>query len=134
MPTFLCIRDKNKADCVRDVLSKLDFVYDGVTLSEPQFLDCIDDSEDYHFPTLRSGKVKNISSPQYVHRSGALFVRKLTDRQGKVILATIENPRLAAAEKKSRDIAKQLIDDLINAIAELPSENCQNTNGSMNTE
>jgi hypothetical protein len=122
VPTFLCIRDKKKSEAVGEALSKLDFVYDGVTLTDAQFLECIDDSEDFYFPTQRSGKIKKIASHQYVHRSGALFIRKLTDRQGKVILAGIENYRHASSENKFRDTAKGIIKDLFKAVDELPGD------------
>ena len=69
VPTFITIREKGKED-VEDILFRLDFVYDGITITSPQFLECIDNREEFRFPHYRSGRVKAIPSPQFVHRSG----------------------------------------------------------------
>ena len=106
MPTFITIRDTKKAEAIGEALLKLDFVYDGITMTSPQFVECIDNSDDYRFPRYRSGRAKAIPSPQFVHRSGAIFIRKLTDRQGKAILIGIENYRHASNENMFRDIEK----------------------------
>lgn len=95
-------------------------MHDGITITSPQFLECIDNSEDYRFPHYRSGRVKAISAPQFVHRSGAIFIRKLTDRQGKAILVGIENYRHASEENKFRHIAKSVIMKVIDSIGALP--------------
>lgn len=94
-----------------DTLQKLDFVYDGVTVTSPQFLECID-GDDFNFARYRSGMMKSIPSPQYVHRSGALFIRKLTDRSGKVILVGIENYRHASNENMFREITRRVVRQL----------------------
>lgn len=96
-------------------------MHDGITMTSPQFLECIDNSEDFRFPHYRSGRVKAIPSPQFVHRSGAIFIRKLTDREGKVILAGIENYRHASVENKFRQIAKSVIKKVLDLIESLPS-------------
>jgi hypothetical protein len=120
-PTLITIRDSKKADAIEESLLKLDFVHDGITITSPQFLECIDNSDHYRFPHYRSGRVKAISSPQFVHRSGAIFIRKLTDREGKVILAGIENYRHASDENKFRQIAKTVIKKVIDIVESLPS-------------
>jgi len=119
VPTFICIREKGKSKGVNDVLRQLDFIYDGITISSPQFLECIDKSEDFSFPRYRSGKVKSIPSPQFVHRSGALFIRKMTDRYKKVILVGIENYRHASPENKFREIARNLCEELSEMVGKL---------------
>ena len=123
MPTFITIRDTKKADAIGEALLKLDFVYDGITMTSPQFVECIDNSDDYRFPRYRSGRAKAIPSPQFVHRSGAIFIRKLTDRQGKAILIGIENYRHASNENMFRDIAKSVIKKVFDMIQSLPSRN-----------
>jgi len=121
-PTFITIRDRKKAAAIEQSLLELDFVHDGVTITSPQFLECIDDSDDFRFPRYhRSGKVKSIASPQFVHRSGAIFIRKLTDREGKVILVGIENYRHASGENRFREIAKSVIERVSHVIESLPS-------------
>jgi len=111
VPTFITIREKGKED-VEDILFRLDFVYDGITITSPQFLECIDNREEFRFPHYRSGRVKAIPSPQFVHRSGALFIRHITDRQGRVILAGIENYRHANHQNNFRQIAKSIMKEL----------------------
>ena len=123
MPTFITIRDTKKAEAIEEALLKLDFVYDDITITSPQFLECIDNSDDYRFPHYRSGRVKAIRSPQFVHRSGAIFIRKLTDRQGKAILVGIENYRHASNENMFRDIAKSVMKDVFAMVESLPSRN-----------
>lgn len=120
-PTFITIRDPPKAKRIEDALLQLDFMYDGVTMTSPQFLECIDNSEDFRFPHYRSGRVKAIPAPQFVHHSGAIFIRKLTDREGKVILVGIENYRHASVENKFRQIAISVIKKVLDLIESLPS-------------
>ena len=119
-PTFITIREPKKADAVDETLSKLDFVYDGITITSPQFLECIENSDEYRFPHYRSGRVKAIPAPQFVHRSGAIFIRKLTDREGKAILVGIENYRHASEENKFREIAKSVIRSVLDSIKTRP--------------
>jgi len=95
-------------------------VHDGITITSPQFLECVDNSEDFRFPNYRSGRVKAIPAPQFVHRSGAIFIRKLTDREGKTILVGIENYRHASLENNFREIAKSTIKQVINLIECIP--------------
>lgn len=123
VPTFITIRDKKKAEAVEDALLKLDFVYDGITITSPQFLECINNSDDYRFPHYRSGRVKAIPSPQFVHRSGALFIRKIKDRQGKVILVGIENHRHASDENMFRDRSLAVMKKVFDMVELLPSQN-----------
>jgi hypothetical protein len=47
-----------------------------------------------------------------VHRSGALFIRKMKDRFGKVILAGIENYRHASGENRFREITRKVVKEL----------------------
>jgi hypothetical protein len=122
VPTFLCIREKQNAKKVNEILQELDFVYDGITVTNPQFLECIDDGKDFYFARYSSGKVKSIVCPQYVHRSGALFIRKVTDRSGKVILVGIENYRHASKENKFREVTREVVHELTERIAKLKSD------------
>lgn len=94
------------------MLKQLDFVYDGITVTSPQFLDVIDESNQYSFARYRSGKVRSIPCPQFVHRSGALFIRKVTDRSGKAILVGIENYRHASEENMFRQITREVVQQL----------------------
>lgn len=85
------------------------FVHDGIQFTNANVLECIDDYDGYDFPKYRSGKYREISARQYVHRSGALFIRNIIDRQGWAILAGIENYRHASKENEFREIAGRII-------------------------
>ncbi|KAG7347429.1 vacuolar membrane-associated protein [Nitzschia inconspicua] len=119
VPTFLYIRDKGKAKMADVILKELDFIYDGNMVSSPQFLECIDNGKDFSFPRYRSGKVRSIPCQQFVHRSGALFIRKVTDRSGKVILVGIENYRHASNENMFRDITRKVVHELASKIKKI---------------
>ena len=66
------------------------FVDDGIHMTEKNFLDCIDYSDEFRFGRRR----RRIPARQFVHRSGTLFIRLIRDEQGWVVLAGIENRRL----------------------------------------
>ena len=122
VPTLLCLRDKDKAELLDESLKSLDFVEDGIYMTDSQVLECIDDSEGYDFPKSRfNGKVKNIPARQFVHRSGALFFRVIRDQQGWAILAGIENYRHASKENRFRDIAKQMVHSVAKMVATIPA-------------
>ena len=90
-------------------MKKKDFVDDGIHFTDSQVLECTGDSHEYDFPKYRSGKVKTIPARQFVHRSGALLIRKILDRQGWAILAGMENYRHASNENGFRDIAVKIL-------------------------
>jgi hypothetical protein len=108
-----------KADLLDEALKERDFIHDGIQFNDPQLLICIDKSEEYDFPKYRSGKIKSIPARQYVHRSGALFIRKICDRQGWTILAGIENNRHASTENGFREIAKRVLREVSEVVASL---------------
>jgi hypothetical protein len=101
-------------------------VDDGIFYTEPHILACIDDVEDFDFPKYRNGKVRHISGKQYVHRSGAFFVRKMRDRQGWAILVGIENSRTA-----SRDGFKESVRSILCNVEELATIPLQENEESM---
>lgn len=87
----------------------------------------LDNSDRYSFPQYRSGKVRSIPSHQYVHRSASIFIRKLEDEQGKVILVGIENYRNANNENKFRDTAKKVLKKVFAMVAALLSDSEPNS-------
>jgi hypothetical protein len=115
---LICVRNKETADLLDDALKKKDFVADGIHFTDSQVLECIENSEEYDFPKFRiSGEIKNIPARQYVHRSGALFIRNMRDRQGWAILAGIENYRNADKENDFREIAKKMMREVSQLVA-----------------
>ena len=95
----MSIRNKETADSIHDELVKnRDFVYDGIHLTESQILECTDDGDEFDFPKYRSGRIRTIPAMQYVHQSGAVFIRTIRDLQGWMLLAFIENTRLSTRD------------------------------------
>lgn len=112
MPTIVGIRKKHVADRLDAMLKKKDFIFDGVQMTKPtHILEFIENSNDYDFERYRWGKqeFRMVASKQYMHRSGALFVRLIPDTRGLLILAAIENQRNASRENKFREIARNLV-------------------------
>ena len=116
VPTLISVKDKDTVKRLDAVLKEKDFIHDGTQSTDANVLECIDKGHEYDFPRYRSGKIKAIPSRQYVHRSGALFVRKIIDRQGWAILAGIENYRHASKENGFREIASQLVKEIAEQI------------------
>lgn len=103
-------------------LKKMDFVDDGVRFTNGHVVDFIEKSYEFDFPKYRNGKVRGIPSRQYVHRSGALFIRDIRDRQGWSILVGIENYRHASKENKFRDTALETLRQIARLVESLSSE------------
>jgi len=108
VPSLQCVRNPMKGSQIEGILKSNGFVDDGVWMTEGQVLDCIDQGHDFDFPKYGTGRVRPIPSQQYVHRSGAVFMRCIRDRQGWAILAAIENYRHANQENGFRDTAKAI--------------------------
>ena len=111
-------------------LLQMDFVHDGTRFTDGQVLDRIERSDEFDFPKYRNGKLKGIPSRQYVHRSGALFIRNLRDRQGWSILVGIENHRQATIDNNRRSTALQLIRTVARAVDALSASHRASTDKS----
>lgn len=94
----------------------MDFLDDGIRFTQGQVLDCIENSHEFDFPRYRNGKVRSIPSRQLVHRSGALFIRDIRDRQGWSILVGIENYRHASRENRFRETALEILRHVSNLV------------------
>jgi hypothetical protein len=110
---------------VDEILKGMGFVDDGIQFTNASVLECIDSSGEYEFPKYRSGKIKNIPARQYVHRSGALFMRNIQDRQGWTILAGIENYRHANKENAFRETACQIVREVSELVAQQETSNAE---------
>jgi hypothetical protein len=96
-PAILTVRDKTKANCIDRSLIKLDFIHDGVFFTDVKsILECIEDPNDFVF-----GKrwTTSVTGRQFVHRSGTLIVRVLTDNNGSAVLVVVGNYRYMALSK-----------------------------------
>ncbi len=110
------------SDKMEKELEIMDFIDDGIRFTFGQVLDCIGKSHEFDFPKYRNGRFKSIPSRQYVHRSGALFIRNLRDRQGWSILVGIENYRHATKENKFRETALEKLRAVSMVVACLSSK------------
>lgn len=119
VPTVLTLRDKGKVDELTRQLMENEFIDDGIRFTDSQVLDCIEQSEDFNFPRYRSGKIRSIPSRQYVHKTGALFIRNIRDRQGWSILAAMENYRHESKENGNRETAGDLLHWFSKTVGEL---------------
>lgn len=122
VPTFFTLRSKEKADKMKIELRWMDFLEDGIRFTNGQVLDCIDNSHEFDFPRYRNGKVRAIPCRQFVHRSGAIFIRDIRDRQGWSILVGIENYRHANKENKFRETALDRLRHISRVVSSLASE------------
>jgi len=96
-PAILTIRNKEHARRLDRALTKIDFLHDGVFHTDIKtILDCMEDSHDFHFER-RWGMP--VPGRNFVHRSGTLFVRVLTDRNGLCVLIVLGNYRYMSVTK-----------------------------------
>lgn len=115
VPPTICVRDSQTAGLLDAALLDNLFADDGIHFTDiMQVLKCIDRGEEFDFPKYRSGKVRHVPARQFVHRSGTLFVRKIRDRQGWVIMVVIENGREA-----SRDGFRETVQRILRELSQL---------------
>lgn len=115
MPTIICVRNKEAAQGLDALLKSKDFLFEGVQMTKPtSILEFIESSQDYDFKRSRWGdqEYSRVASKQYIHRSGALFVRMIPDSTGLALLMVIENQRNASRENNFKAIARFILVDL----------------------
>lgn len=96
-PAILTIRFKIDVLLLERALSQVEFVHDGVFHTDVgPVLAGMDDGGIFSFDT-RWGRT--VTGKQFVHRSGTLFVRVLTDRNGLLILVVLGNYRYITTNK-----------------------------------
>jgi hypothetical protein len=123
------LRNKEKSEQLCDELKQMDFLDDGIRFTNGQVVDLIEKGHDFDFPKYRNGKVRGIPSRQYVHRSGAVFIRDVRDRQGWSIFVGIENYLHASKENRFRETALEKLRHVASVVASLSSENREETIG-----
>jgi hypothetical protein len=97
-PAIITVRQRSIEKLALDrKLVEMDYVYDGVFLTEVEsILDCIvDDGYHYQFPRRHrySSSLAPTMGKQFVHRSGTLFVRVLCDLNEKFVFVVLGNYR-----------------------------------------
>lgn len=111
-PLFLSVRDEEKGKLLDNALIERNFVDDGIHMTEPSFMKCVENIDEFKFPLSRMGNPRNIPARQYVHRSGSLFIRLLRDEKGLVILVGLENTKQIKTDKDIRNIAASVFQDV----------------------
>ncbi|KAL7564154.1 hypothetical protein ACA910_021129 [Epithemia clementina (nom. ined.)] len=87
-PAIFTIREPESVAILDEKLADLDFIHDGVFLTNRDFIDCIDHGSDFDFGSKWS---KLPAGRQVVHRSGVLYMRLIQDRNGKAVVVAIAN-------------------------------------------
>ena len=99
-PPIMIVREVSIAKRLYQLLLDHNFVDDGIHMTRPNFLSCVEDSTHFSFRRNRNNEITPMPGRQYVHRStGALFVRLIRDQQGWAIMACIINYQVAADVK-----------------------------------
>lgn len=89
-PNFFVVKDPAKADGLDTKLMNFGYVHDGVFNTDiKSILECADPGLNFDVGNRRW--VSSILGRQFVHRSGTLFVRLLTDNNGITIIVTHGN-------------------------------------------
>lgn len=99
---------KEAADCLDIMLEKLDYVHDGVFFTDVEAVqECMRLKLDFGRRWSRTANGR-----QFVHRSGMLFVRILTETAGRAIVVVFSNYTYINKEEKNRPLAQQIFDVL----------------------
>jgi hypothetical protein len=78
----------------------------------------LDNGRDFDF-----GRSQSALGRQFLHRSGTLFVRVLTDLRGLVLVAVLGNYLYTSKDPRLRDVAQTLYQQLAERIDGLSKEN-----------
>jgi hypothetical protein len=99
-PAILTVRRKNETDQLLKELTKNDFIHDGVFHTNiKSILQCIEDRDQFQFKK-RWSSLEN--GNQFVHRSGTLFLRVITDLNGMSIIVVMGNYRYLMTDKTGK--------------------------------
>ena len=115
-PYFRVIRDRDKLEKMDEKLSNIDFIHDGVFYTNAeQVLDCLG-IQDFDLRSRRWGTRSSVAGKQFVHRSGTLFVRLLSDQKKCTIIIAIGNYLLIGRNPKAKAASQRAFGDLIETI------------------
>ena len=87
-PVIFTVADTEKVANLDEKLAELDYIHDGVFATSRDFIDCIDHGAEFDFGSKWS---KLPAGQQVIHRSGALYVRIVQDRNGRAVVFAIAN-------------------------------------------
>jgi DEPDC5 protein C-terminal region len=87
---------------VDEALTRIDFLHDGVFYTDMKaILDVVEDRQIFNMA------MDSIAGRQYVHRTGTLFVRIFTDKQGLVLIVVLGNYRILQTGSKEDSSLEQ---------------------------
>mmetsp|Transcript_22015 Transcript_22015/g.31932 ORF Transcript_22015/g.31932 Transcript_22015/m.31932 type:complete len:138 (+) Transcript_22015:2847-3260(+) len=106
-PIVIPVRDKHISISLESTISNaLDFVSDGEIFTDPSHLQHIDG---FVFPVVpRFFLVKKVLARQFVHRSGVIFVRLITDEKGWTIFVIFQNRRHIGSDSDKEQLARDV--------------------------
>ena len=113
------IESKEGVDRLEAALDGLDYLHDGVFYTDAQAIkDCI--PSDYEFGRRWS---RTIAGRQFVHRSGTLFVRILTEVKGRALVVVFNNYNYLSREENAKRICQEVFTSLSACVTSLNNEN-----------
>jgi len=116
-PAIFEIDEREKVRALDKMLFDLDYIHDGVFHTDVRaVLDCLDRAELYDFGRRYS---RLPAGRQFVHRSGTLFVRVLTDVSVRSILVVHGNYLYMNRDKKLKVTARKVFEELKKRIGTL---------------
>ena len=112
-PTLFSLRDRFKVPILYTRLSEKDYIYDGLFATDAASIaECVDGGSDFKF--RKWGKAPH--GRQFIHRSGALFVRIVVDRQGWALIVAFANYRLQGTQQKCCHAVRELA-EIVNELS-----------------
>lgn len=97
-PVVFTIRSKAKAGNIDSALDEIDFLHDGKFYTDVKsILECIDNATGFLIPST------GVVGRQFVHRTGTLFVRIMTDRNGFALIVVVGNYRYLQTSSKDEN-------------------------------
>jgi len=114
------VRNKDKVSLLDPALVGIGFLHDGVFYTDARaVIECMEKGDEFDFGQRWS---RQPAGRQFIHRSGTLFVRILTDRNGLAILVVFRNYRYTARDESLLPKAEAAFRDLSRTINSLVKE------------
>jgi hypothetical protein len=112
------ITTKDEADHLDTVLDRLDYLHDGVFFTDAlDIKECV--SCDFDFARRWS---QTVAGRQFVHRSGTLFVRILTDMKGRALVVVFGNYNYFNKDETARFVSQNVFSELATSMNALDDD------------
>jgi DEPDC5 protein C-terminal region len=123
-PAIFTVRDTSKALLVDTTLLGIDFIHDGVFYTDARSIaECIQEDGKIEFDFGQRWS-KQPAARQFVHRSGTLFVRIITDKKGWALVVAFSNYRCCTRDdsmKKQNHEAFQTLQHSLELLLDRPA-------------